>query len=475
MPINFSNIKRILNKEIVLKCPKFKKSCPFKVSPTKVNRGFLRGLLLAIFIIGFLAGGVYGRVILDAANSFLQEIRGQWHSWPWLEIEKEAEALPESLGPAAITKYTPQTSQEEAVINVVKNSSKAVVSVIITKEVPIYETYYEEQSPPPADFFGFPSLRIQTPKQRQTGTKKQRVGEGTGFIVSADGLVLTNKHVVADKDAEYTVITTDGKIYPVKVLARDPFQDLAIIKIEQEQKVADEGGVIISSFPILRLGDSNDLQIGQTVVAIGNALGELNNTVSVGVISGLSRTITASGGGISETLEDIIQTDAAINLGNSGGPLLNLRGEVIGVNVATANGAQSIGFAIPSAKAKKDITDVQAKGKIIYAFLGVRHTLITPDSQAELGLPVDHGSLIAKGDQNEPAVTPGSAADKAGLKPDDIILEVAGEKVTINNSLGKLIQKHQPGETITLKVLRDKEEVLIDVVLGEKTSDETDE
>jgi len=174
-------------------------------------------------------------------------------------------------------------------------------------------------------------------------------------------------------------------------------------------------------------------------------------------------------------LEDIVQTDAAINLGNSGGPLLNLRGEVIGVNVATANGAQSIGFAIPSAKAKKDITDVQAKGKIIYAFLGVRHTLITPDSQAELGLPVDHGSLIAKGDQNEPAVTPGSAADKAGLKPDDIILEVAGEKVTINNSLGKLIQKHQPGETITLKVLRDKEEVLIDVVLGEKTSDETDE
>ncbi|MDD5750783.1 MAG: trypsin-like peptidase domain-containing protein [Candidatus Pacebacteria bacterium] len=473
MKINFQKIKKTLNKDIAWQCPVFKKKRSGELCSVNVNRRFLWVFLFVIFLVGFGAGGFYARPVLNSAGSYLRDLTvqiGFSPNWPWLGTK--ANPGPSGESEQAISEYKPQTSQEEAVINVVKNASKAVVSVIITKKTPVYETYYEEESPLPDDFFGTLPFKIQVPKQRQIGTKDQRIGEGTGFIVSSDGLVLTNKHVVADKDAQYTVVTTDGKIYPVKVLARDPFQDLAIMKIEQEQQVVDSGSLVAVSFPILKLGDSDDLQIGQTVITIGNALGELTNTVSVGVISGLSRTITASGGGISETLEDIIQTDAAINPGNSGGPLLNLKGEVIGVNVAMANGAQSIGFTVPSSKAKKDITDIQTKGKIVYAFLGVRHSLITPDLQAELKLPVDYGSLIAEGDKNEPAVTPGSSADKAGLKSGDIILEVASEKVTRNNSLGKIIQKHQPGETISLKIMREDKEMTIDVVLGEKTSDE---
>lgn len=421
----------------------------------------MSGFLVIIFVLGFLAGGIYGRDILLSMGSYFKEIR----------LEKESLPLATSTSPI-FSKYVPQTTQEQAVINVVKNSSRAVVSVIITKNVPVYETYYQEQSPLPNDSFGgLMPFRLEVPKQRQIGVKKQRVGEGTGFIVSEDGLILTNKHVVADKDAEYSIIANDGKKYTVKVLARDPFQDLAVLKIEQEQKVGGQGEVIVEPFPVLKLGDSSDLQIGQTVVAIGNALGEFRNTVSVGVISGLGRTITASGGGISETLEDIIQTDAAINPGNSGGPLLNLRGEVIGINVAMAS-AQSIGFAVLINEAKRDISDAKTKGKIVYPLLGVRHTTITPENQEDLKTTVDYGSLIARGDKGEAAITPDSAADKAGLKAGDIILEVDGVKISQSNSLGKMIRSHLPGDKIALKILRGKEELTLEATLGEMSSDD---
>ena len=217
------------------------------------------------------------------------------------------------------TVYTPETSQEESTIKVVNDASPAVVSIIITKDLPVIEQYYI--NPFPDSPFNF-----QIPQYRQKGTQKQEVGGGTGFIISENGMILTNEHVVADTEADYTVLTNDGKKYPAEVLARDSVRDLAIIKIKEADR----------SFPTLKLGDSDSLQIGQTIIAIGNALGEFRNTVSVGVISGLGRTITAGGGGTVETQEDVIQTDAAINPGNSGGPLLNLKGEVIGVNFAMA-------------------------------------------------------------------------------------------------------------------------------------------
>lgn len=220
------------------------------------------------------------------------------------------------------------------------------------------------------------------------------------------------------------------------------------------------------------MGDSDKLEIGQTAIAIGNALGEFRNTVSVGVISGLQRSVTASSGfgSQAEQLEDVIQTDAAINPGNSGGPLLNLSGEVIGINVAMAQDAQNIGFALPINLAKRDISQVQKQGKISYPFLGVRYVLITPEIKAQNNLPVDYGALILRGTGNsEPAITPGSPAEKAGLQENDIILEVDGSNINTNNTLAKIIQSHNVGDKITLKIFHQGQEKLVNITLGEKS------
>lgn len=229
----------------------------------------------------------------------------------------------------------------KTVVEVVKEVSSAVVSVIISKYVPILEVEYYNP-------FGEDSpFKIRIPRLRQKGEELKEVGGGSGFIVSADGLIVTNKHVVLDEEAEYTVLTNDGNKFSAQVLTRDSVQDVAILKINA------------TNLPIVRLGNSDNIEIGQTVIAIGNALGEFRNTVSAGIVSGLMRTITAGGNGFSEQLEEVIQTDAAINLGNSGGPLLNLYGEVIGINTAMASGAENIAFAIPVNKIKKDINDIK--------------------------------------------------------------------------------------------------------------------
>ncbi len=396
-------------------------------------------ILVIIFLssfFGFLAGTISGSL-------FFLEVRNYLSAVPGLQeiIEKE---------------YVPQTTQEEAIINAVNDVSPAVVNIVISKDLPVYEQYFINP-------FSY--------QYRQSGTQKQDIGSGTGFIVSKDGMILTNKHVVLDEAAEYTVFTNDGKSFPAKVLARDPLQDLAIIKIETEKNIDTTGALIQKDFPVVKLGDSDKLQIGQTVIAIGNALGEFRNTVSVGVVSGLGRTISASSGDFVETIEDVIQTDAAINKGNSGGPLLNLRGEVIGVNTATVLDAQSIGFAIPVSKAERDIEQIKGSGKIVYPYLGVYYTLITPGLKEKSNLSVDYGAWVgrdASGGKTNEAVIVGSAAEKAGIKQDDIILEFNGEKITPDNSLAKLIQKHNPGDKITLKILRDKEELTIEVILAER-------
>jgi len=351
--------------------------------------------------------------------------------------------------------YFPQTDQETMVIKTVNEASQAVVSIVITKDVPILEKYLEIGP------FGF------IPQVREKGTEKVEVGGGTGFIVSEDGLILTNKHVVIDDEAEYTVFTNDGEKFPAKVLAKDPYQDVAIIKIDQENNLDEEGNPIFVKFPVLNLGDSDNIQTGQTVIAIGNALAEFKNTVSSGVISGLGRKITASGGDFVETLEDVIQTDAAINRGNSGGPLLNLKGEVIGINTAIADDAQSIGFAIPINKAKRALEQVKELGKIAYPFIGVRYLLINEQVKKEYNLNVDSGALIIEG-EGEPAVTSGSPAEKAGLKKGDIILELNNEKITVENTLAEIIMNYNPGDEITLRILREGGYLEIKLVLDER-------
>lgn len=403
---------------------------------------------LAILIIflsscfGFLAGLISGSIYYSQIKNYLST----------LNIE-----IPQSK---TITEkeYLSQTTQEEAIIKAVENISPSVVSIVITKDVPIIERYFYNPFEEFEQFFGTP-FQFQIPQYREKGTKKQEIGGGTGFIVAEDGLILTNKHVVVDQTADYTVFTNDGKKYPAKVLARDPVQDIAILKINRDGT---------APFSTVKLGDSDKLQVGQTVIAIGNALGEFRNTVSVGVISGLSRTITASGGGVIETLEDIIQTDAAINQGNSGGPLLNLKGEVIGINTAMVLEAQNIGFAIPINKAKKGIEQVKTSGKIIYPFLGVRYVLINEKIQQDNNLPVSYGAWIQKGENGEAAIYTDSAAQKAGLKEGDIILEFNGEKITTENSLVKIIMKYNPGDRVVLKILRNGQEQRVEATLGSR-------
>lgn len=246
-------------------------------------------------------------------------------------------AVPNNASAAVPLSQT--TDYEQSVINAVSKVSPAVVSVIISKDVPILQKYYIDPFQGTLgndqgfqNFFG-PSFKI--PQYKQNGTEKKEVGGGSGFIISSDGIIITNKHVVSDPKASYTVLLNDGRKLDAKVLMRSETLDIAALKVDAKD------------LPTVQLGNSGRLKPGQTAIAIGNALAQFRNTVSVGVISGMARTVSAGGGDTSEVLQDVIQTDAAINPGNSGGPLINTRGEVIGVNVAVAQGAQNIGFSIP--------------------------------------------------------------------------------------------------------------------------------
>lgn len=337
--------------------------------------------------------------------------------------------------------------QEDEIVATVKRVEPAVVSVIITKDLPKLEI--ENRSVPFYDSFPFlndpffQQFRIQIPQYRQNGTEKQQVGGGTAFFVSADGLLITNKHVVDDEKAEYTVLLNDGKKVPAKVVGRDPVNDIALLKIDG------------NNYPFLQFATSDDLNLGQTAIAIGNSLGEFRNTVSVGVISGLRRSITAGSmlGGNPEHLDQIIQTDAAINEGNSGGPLLNSQGEVVGMSTAIASGGQNIGFALPAKELRRVLQSYQKNGRIVRVFLGVRYVPITVEVKQKNHLSYDYGVLVGRGETPaDLAVIPGSPADKAGIQENDIILEVDGQKLTQDVSLQQLVSGKSVGDTIRLKV-----------------------
>lgn len=349
--------------------------------------------------------------------------------------------------------------EEDLVVEAVKKAQPAVVSVIITKDVPVLEEYYEDLfSSPFDDFMGQNPFSFRVPRYRDNGaTEKKQVGGGSGFIVSEDGYIVTNKHVADDEEAEYTVFLNDGAEHIAKVLARDPLNDVAILKIEA------------SGLPYLAFGDSDTLQSGQTVIAIGNPLLEFENSVAVGVVSGLGRSIVAGDrfGQFSEQLENVIQTDAGINPGNSGGPLLNLKGDVIGVNVAVAS-AENIAFSLPSNLVKKVYESVKEHGKIVRAFLGVRYVAINEKLKEANNLSVDYGMLVARGENPEDlAVIPGSPADKAGLVENDIILEIDGEKLDEGASLARIISEKEVGQTVKLKILSKGKEKEVSVKLEE--------
>ncbi len=278
---------------------------------------------------------------------------------------------------------------------------------------------------------------------------------GTGIIVTADGYILTNKHVI-NGATEVTVILDDGTTYEdVEVVATDPLNDVAFLKIDG-----------VSDLEAATLGDSKTITVGQQVIAIGNALGEYQNTVTAGIISGTGRSVTASdeSGYNTETLSDMIQTDAAINSGNSGGPLVNAAGEVIGINTATSTTAENMGFAIPISSVKGMLAQLVETGKAERTYLGVYTVDITPEIAKAYNLPVNSGAYLYSSSTYS-AIVNDSPAAKAGLKDKDIVTAVNGVKVGATGSLANLIGEYKPGDTVQLTVIREGKEIAVNVTL----------
>ena len=373
-------------------------------------------------------------------------------------VERPAEERGEPS--AGTLRETVYLDEESAVIDVVAKVNPAVVNISILKDIARFSRSTDD---PFADFFfefGFPFARPRPaprPEPENRAPDFQPVGGGSGFLIEPNGLIVTNRHVVEDDDAKYQISLADGKEYAATVVAKDPVLDVALIKIEG------------ADLPTLALGDSDKLKLGQTVIAIGNALSEFGNTVTRGVVSGIGRRVEAGNGrGLSEVIEEAIQTDAAINPGNSGGPLLNFAGEVVGINTAVSREGQLVGFAIPINNVKRTIESVRATGRIVRPWLGVRYVPITP-RLAELNkLTVTYGVLIIRGESvEELAVIPGSPADKAGLMENDIILEIDGAKLEERDALAKTIAQHSVSDKVKLKVLHRGAEKEVTVTLGE--------
>jgi S1-C subfamily serine protease len=318
-------------------------------------------------------------------------------------------------------------SEESVVIDVVKKSSPSVVTIAETSP-------QLSQQNDPFSFFNLPD-----DGSNSQSNEPQNIG--SGFLVTADGFIVTNKHVVSDTGAKYTVITTADKKYAVEKIYRDPLNDIAILKIN-----ASQNGETLTP---LNLGDSSKLQVGQLVVAIGTPLGQFSNSVTTGVVSGLGRGITAGSEfeGFAEQLDNVIQTDAAINPGNSGGPLLNSSGQVIGVNTAVSQSGQNIGFALPINVIKDSLKNFNQTGQFNRPYLGVQYQMITRDEALRNDLP--EGAFVRN-------VLSGSAAEKGGLKNGDIITQIDGQKLQAGKlELAQIISKKKVGDSLTMTVWHD--------------------
>jgi len=331
-------------------------------------------------------------------------------------------------------------TEESVTIDAVKNVGPSVVTVVEQTS----PQQQESLNVGPFQIFGLP---------QQGGSSQEPQAIGSGFIVSSEGMIVTNKHVVGDSAGKYQVITANNKQYDVQKVYRDPINDLAIIKIDPSQ---NPGNTLKS----VTLGSSDTLEVGQFAIAIGTALGEFRNTVTTGVVSGLGRGITAGDEfqGFTEQLNNVIQTSAAINPGNSGGPLLNSSGQVIGINTAVSQSGQNIGFAIPVNTVKESLNNFNQNGQFNRPYLGVAYKFITKDLALVNDLP--QGAYIQQ-------VVSGSPADSAGLKTGDVVIKF--EDTTIDDtthSLASLIASKKVGDSVTLHIIRDGKKMDITATLG---------
>ncbi|HEU0266284.1 MAG TPA: trypsin-like peptidase domain-containing protein [Candidatus Saccharimonadaceae bacterium] len=322
------------------------------------------------------------------------------------------------------------TTQEKDITNVVSKVSPSVVSIVTTSS--------GGNSP--------------------FGVSSATESAGTGIILSKDGYIITNHHVVGDATSA-TVVLADGTTYKnVKVVGHDPLNDIAFLKISG-----------VNSLTPAEIGDSSTVRVGQQVVAIGNSLGQYQNTVTSGIISGKGRPISAQDGNSVENLTDLIQTDAAINPGNSGGPLLNIAGQVIGIDTAVAQNAQGIGFAIPINSTKGEIAGVLAGKGVQRAYLGLQYIPVTPDVAQQYNLPIKQGAYVSSAGNGGSPIVSGSPADKAGIKSGDIITKVNDQVVGPAGSLSSLMGEYQPGDTVKLTLRRGGSTKTVSVTLAKYT------
>jgi serine protease Do len=421
---------------------------------TKKRKGQIRlffGISLLSFVFGLIGSGVFISLYEDILID---------------ELNEEYEEYNEEKSPVVESKAV-----HTNITQMVQDRSPSVVSIVVEEEVPLFRSAPHDSfenfffQPFGDSLFDSPSLRRQTPELDKDGKQKfekRRQGGGTGFIIDEkNSFVLTNRHVVKSEDANYIIILSDGTELESEVVARDFLYDLAVLKIKDTKN---------NSLQALPIGDSNALLIGEDVIAIGYALAEFQNTVTKGVISAKERKITASdpASGASQKLEGLLQTDAAINPGNSGGPLLNLKGEVIGINTAIASGANGIGFAIPINDAKSVIKNIKEHGRIIRPFLGVRYIMLDKELAKSLNIAIDHGAFLYSNlNEQTSAVVIDSPAEKAGLRNGDVIIEVAGDAIIKENDLRSIIATKKVNEEIAFKVWRHGEVLTLEVILGD--------
>lgn len=348
------------------------------------------------------------------------------------------QTVPELLTPSDRTKVV---SEESVIIDVVDKVSPSVVTIGI------------QQTRTRGGIFEFNPFDPFSPFNRRPGqTEEIEQDIGSGFIISADGLIVTNKHVVSVPDATYRVITKDNETFDVQQIYRDPDTDLAIVKINPSQN----SGHVLNP---VEMGDSSQIKVGQMAIAIGTALGEFRNTVTVGVVSGVGRGITAGSPfeGAAEELDNVIQTDAAINPGNSGGPLLNSAGQVIGVNTAVSAAGENIGFALPINVVKDAVNTFNTTGQFNRPYMGVEYRMIS--KQMAILNEVPEGAYIS-------TVVSGSPADKAGIKADDIITKISGDRLSTDNDLARVISRKRVGEVVQVMVWRNGDEQTISLQVG---------
>ena len=390
-----------------------------------LNSSIIVGFVITNLIVG-LIGGIGGFVLLSNSTAKpVQAVRNALH-------------IGSSSSLAVPVHQNITLLESSAVIDAAHKVSPSVVAISGSQQV--------------SDYFG--------------NSHSQQVSGGSGFIITSDGLILTNKHVVDDSREKYKVVLNDGRIFDATVQAKDTLNDLAVIKINAKD------------LPTAELGSSDALQVGQFVLAVGNALGEFRNSVTSGIVSAKNRSIDAgdSSSPNTERLTNLIQTDAAINPGNSGGPLVNLAGQVVGIDTAIASSGQGsgsigVGFALPIDSVKTVIDSVRKTGQIIRPYLGVRYVPVTTELKQLNNLSVDYGVLVSRGQTpGELAVLPGSPADKAGIVENDILLDINGDHITQDSPLPDLLQKYNVGNVVSVHLLHQGKDQTVKVTLTQQAA-----